>query len=266
MSSTTSKEPDQDVKKNKKKNPFMQFITKTILKPIDGFFDGALRVVEQAGLTRNIQYPYYLTQDWFWWNFGRILYDFEINGIENIPPEGQGAVVCVNHESLLDPLFFGVSVTHYSKRIIHIMAKIELFKMPLINAYIRWIYAFPVRRGEHDTKAYETAVDLLKKGELVGIYPEGTTNGGEYNLLKPKLGAARMAIDAEVPIIPMGLSGVGRILPRGSKFINMNQKMFANIGEPITMHEKYFGKQPTREDLEEIMAHVMERIKELLKY
>ncbi|MHA1793390.1 MAG: lysophospholipid acyltransferase family protein [Promethearchaeota archaeon] len=253
-------------KKEKKKNPVLSFLTKNVFKPVDTFFDNVLKTVENVGLTQQIQYPYYLTQDWFWWSVGKQLFNFEIFGSENIPPEGQAAVVCMNHESLLDPLYFGVAVTHYSRRILHIMAKIELFKMPLINSYIRWIYAFPVRRGEHDEIAYQTAVDFLKRGELVGIYPEGTTNGGGYNFLPPKVGAARMAIDAGVPIIPIGMTGVGKVLPRGARTVNFNSKVTANIGEPIWVHEKYIGSNPTKEQLEEVMAHVMSKIKDLLFY
>lgn len=252
--------------KKRGKNPLMQFLTKNVFKPIDSMFDGMLRVVEQVGLTRQIQYPYYLTQDSFWWNVSKLFYNYEIFGSENIPPEGQAAVVCVNHQSLFDPLLYGVAITHYSRRILHIMAKIELFETPLINAYIRWIYAFPVRRGEHDMNAYNTALSLLKQGELVGMYPEGTLNGGGYNFLKPKLGAARLAIDAQVPILPVGLTGPDKILPKGAKFPKFNEKLTARIGEPIWIHEKYFGKQPTREQLQEVMDYVMEQIKGLLDY
>nr|MDO8118868.1 1-acyl-sn-glycerol-3-phosphate acyltransferase [Candidatus Sigynarchaeota archaeon] len=79
-------------------------------------------------------------------------------------------------------------------------------------------------------------------------------------------GAARMAIEARVPIIPVGLTGPDKILPKGAKFPNFNTKMTAQIGEPITIHEKYFGKTPSHDELMGVMAHVMDKIKELLKY
>jgi 1-acyl-sn-glycerol-3-phosphate acyltransferase len=257
---------DQEAKKERKTNPVMDFLAKNVFKPLDSAFDGLLRMVEQAGLTQQIQYPHYLSQDEFWWAVGRLFFNYEIFGSDNIPPNGEPAVVCVNHQSMFDPLLYGVAITHYSRRILHIMAKIELFETPIINAYIRWIYAFPVRRGEHDEDAYQAAMEWLKKGELVGMYPEGTLNGGGYNFLEPKTGAARMAIEAEVPILPVGLSGPEKIFPKGAKFPNFNQKLTAKIGEPIRIHEKYFGKEPTHDELMGVMTHVMEKIKGLLVY
>ncbi len=249
----------------KKKDPIMDFLTKAVFKPIDSAFDGLLHIVEQQKLTKQIQYPYYLSQDSFWWNVSQLLFNFEIFGSENVPAEGP-AVFCVNHQSMFDPLIYGVAVTHYSPRILHIMAKQELFDTPLVNAYIRWIYAFPVKRGEHDVEAYEMGLELLSKGELVGMYPEGTLNHGGYNFLTPKTGAARMAIEARVPIIPVGLTGPDKILPKGAKFPNFNTKMTAQIGEPITVHEKYFGKTPSHDELMGVMTHVMDKIRGLLKY
>lgn len=254
-----------EAKRERKTNPTIDAIGK-LLKPVDSALDGLLRIVEQQGLTKQVQYPYYLTQDAFWWNVSKLFYNFEIFGSEHVPPEGQAAVFCVNHQSMFDPLLYGVAVTHYSRRILHIMAKIELFETPLVNAYIRWIYAFPVRRGEHDQQAYDAAIEFLKKGELVGMYPEGTLNGGGYNFLPPKLGAAKMAIETGVPIIPIGLTGPDKILPKGARFPNFNVKLTAVIGEPITMHEQYFGKTPTHEQLQGVMDHVMDRIKGLLRY
>lgn len=244
----------------------MKFLSKHVLKPIDSALDGLLRAVEQAGLTRQVQYPYYLSQDMFWWNVSKLFFNYEIFGSENIPPEGEAAVVCVNHQSLFDPLLYGVAITHHSRRILHIMAKIELFEMPIINSYIRWIYAFPVHRGEHDMEAYNQALEFLAEGELVGMYPEGTLNGGGYNFLEPKTGAARLAIEAGVPIIPVGLTGPDQILPKGAKLPNFNVKLTAQIGEPIMVHEQYFGKEASHEEMADVMQHVMNRIKDLLLY
>src|SRR5271157_182186 len=258
--------PNTEAPKEKEKsNPVMKFISKNILKPIDSMFDGLLKSVESAGLTKQIQYPHYLNQDAFWWGVGKSLFNYEIYGSENVPAEGP-AVFCVNHQSMFDPLLYGVAITHYSRRILHIMAKVELFEMPLVNAYIRWIYAFPVHRGEHDEVAFSTALEFLKKGELVGMYPEGTLNGGGLNFLEPKTGAAKMEIEAQVPIIPVGLTGPDKIFPKGAKLPNMNARLVAKIGKPIHMHEQYFGTEPSHDELKEIMHHVMDQIRDLLEY
>jgi 1-acyl-sn-glycerol-3-phosphate acyltransferase len=253
-------------------NPFTKFISNTILKPIDATLEGVLKMVENAGLVKQVQLPYYQAQDYFWWPIAHQLFDFTITGQENVPPDGVPAVFCMNHQSMFDPFLFGLAITHHTGRIggpgrpLHIMAKVELFKIPLVNSYLRWIYAFPVNRGEHDEVAYQKALDLLAQGEIVGMFPEGTLNGGGLNLLEPKIGTARLAIDAKVPLVPIGLSGSEKVLPKGQKYPNFNAKLTARIGKPITMHEQYFGKKATNEELMEIMNHVMDKIRGLLLY
>lgn len=254
-------------RKERKPNSVLKFINDKILRPVDRVFDDVLNVVENIGLTNQLQYPFYLTQDTLWWGITHALFNFEIYGSENIPQEGIGAVVCSNHQSLFDPIMFCVSFAHYARRRIHVMAKEELFKTPVVNSYIRWCYAFPVKRGEHDVDAYNKGLDLLRRGELVGMYPEGTTNHGEHNFLEPRTGAARLAIEARVPLLPLGISGTDRIFPRKQKFPNFSEKMTVKIGEPIRIHEKFFDNSDvTHDDLKNVMNHVMERISDLLVY
>ncbi len=253
--------------KEKKANPVMKFFTDAVLKPAGKIFDEALRVVENAGLSNQIQYPFYLSQDALWWAITHDLFGFEIYGSENVPPEGTPAVVCMNHQSLFDPIISCVTFAHYSRRRIHMMGKQEMFDVHIISSYVRWCYAYPVKRGEHDVEAYEKTLDFLRQGELVGIYPEGTVNNGGYNFLEPHVGAARIAIDAKVPIIPVGMSGTDLILPKGAKTPNFNAKLTVKIGEPIHVHEKYFGKPDVPpEELKKVMVHVMDKIKGLLVY
>nr|MDO8086096.1 lysophospholipid acyltransferase family protein [Candidatus Sigynarchaeum springense] len=260
-------QPESAGSKEKKENPFMKFLTGAVLKPVGKIFNETLRMVENAGLTNQIQYPFYLSQDTLWWAITHNLFGFEIYGSDNVPPDGTPAVVCSNHQSLFDPIIFCVTFAHYTRRRIHVMAKQELFDMHLVTAYIRWCYAFPVKRGEHDEEAYNKAMEFLRQGELVGMYPEGTTNHGEYGFLDPHTGAARLAIEAKVPILPVGISGTDRILPKGARLPNFNQKLTVKIGEPINVHEKFYGRTDVpHDDLKKVMVHVMDKIKGLLVY
>ncbi len=258
-------EPSQS--KEKKSNPVMKFFTDAVLRPAGKFFDETLRVVEKAGLSNQIQYPFYLSQDALWFAITQNLFGFEIHGSESVPPDGTPAIVCMNHQSLFDPIISCVTFAHYTRRRIHMMGKQEMFDVHLISSYVRWCYAYPIKRGEHDTEAYDKTLELLRQGELVGIYPEGTTNGGGFNFLEPHVGAARIAIDAKVPIIPVGISGTDRILPKGAKMPNFNAKLTVKIGEPVHIHEKFFGKPDVPpEELKKVMVHVMEKIRGLLVY
>ncbi|MHA1370810.1 MAG: lysophospholipid acyltransferase family protein [Promethearchaeota archaeon] len=262
-----SEDKKMEDKKERKKGPLSKLFYNPISKAIDGAFVGLLKVVEQVGLDRQIRYPHYLNQDWFWWNVMKNIWDFEIIGYEHIPPEGQGAVLCSNHSSYWDPLVVGVALCHYTRRRIHEMGKVELFKMPLVNAYLRWIYGFPVRRGESDKEAFEYAIKRLKEGEIVGMFPEGTLNNGEDRFLTPKTGAVYLAISANVPILPMAVSGSDRILGKGVKVPKLNSKLVCKFGELIPIHEKYNGnKVPSKEVLLEESDRVMLEIKKLLVY
>ncbi|MFX0102109.1 MAG: lysophospholipid acyltransferase family protein [Candidatus Hodarchaeota archaeon] len=263
--SSNGKTGESSGKKEKKENPVLSFLNKALFKPIDMAFVGLLKAVEQAGLSKQIQYPHYLNQDTLWWTVFRQFWDFEIFGSEHVPPEGEPAVVCSNHSSFWDPLIQGVSLCHYTRRRIHEMGKVELFEMPLVNAYLRWIYGFPVKRGEHDQEAHDHALELLQKGEILGMFPEGTLNTGGTNFLVPKTGAIRLAIEGNAPIVPLAIVGTDVILGKGKKNINFNAKLTCAIGEPIPIHEKYKGVLPSHDVMQQEANNVMEKLKVLVK-
>jgi len=105
----------------------------------------------------------------------------------------------------------------FPRRQLRFMAKVELFRSPLWPI-LRFGGAFQVRRGEGDTQAIETAVQLAKEGEVVAIFPEGTrrTKGlVKKHQARPHTGAARVALEAGVPLIPAAISGTDRITRLG---------------------------------------------------
>jgi 1-acyl-sn-glycerol-3-phosphate acyltransferase len=140
----------------------------------------------------------------------KLLFRLRATGKEHLPREG-GYVLSPNHLSNLDPWPLGIPL--FPKRQIRFMAKVELFRSPLWPI-LRFGGAFKVRRGEGDTKAIETAVRLVREGEVVAIFPEGTRR--KKGLLKkhrarPHTGAARVALEAGVPLIPAAIAGTDRI-------------------------------------------------------
>jgi len=97
------------------------------------------------------------------------------------------------------------------------MAKMELFRSPLWPV-LKFGGAFPVRRGEGDTVAIETAVQLAKEGEVVAIFPEGTRRRKglvKKHQARAHTGAARVALEADVPLIPAAIAGTDRITRLG---------------------------------------------------
>ncbi|MDQ3857662.1 MAG: 1-acyl-sn-glycerol-3-phosphate acyltransferase [Actinomycetota bacterium] len=131
-------------------------------------------------------------------------------GLEHVPREG-GFVVAANHTSNLDP--WPLAIPLYPRQV-HYMAKAELYRNPVF----RWILekggAFPVRRGERDSEAFKAAVRYARRGGVVAMFPEGTRRAKGIRkkyVATPRLGAARIALAAGVPLVPAAIAGTDRL-------------------------------------------------------
>jgi 1-acyl-sn-glycerol-3-phosphate acyltransferase len=145
----------------------------------------------------------------------RGLYRERWKGVERLPAEG-GYVLAANHWSSFDPWPLGMTV--FPRRYLRFMAKSELFWFPL-GPFISACGAFPVRRGQRDQDAVDTAVRLCREGHVVVMFPEGTRR--EKGLRKSRearwrSGAARIALEAGVPLVPAGISGTGELTRLGA--------------------------------------------------
>jgi len=146
-----------------------------------------------------------------------LLYPLRILGRENIP-EGP-AIICANHSNYIDPILIAYAFT--KKHWIHFMAKIELFKIPVLGWILRKIGTFPVDRGSADIGSIRTAMRYLKEGAKVMIFPEGTRVSAD-DAVAAKSGAVRLASKLKVPIIPVHI-------PRGKKIF---RRVLLIIGKP----------------------------------
>lgn len=175
-----------------------------------------------------------------------LLRRWEVRGVENLSNIG-GLVLVSNHTSYWDPVVVGCAFN----RQVHFMAKSELFSIPLLGTAIRILGAFPVRRDKSDRNAIRTAVKLLEKGSVVGVFPEGTrSRTGE--MLKLHLGAAMLAFKAGVPILPVAVSGTRGVFG----------KITIQVGKPIFSQG---GAKASKADLENASDQVMEQIAGLLE-
>ncbi|HVF09841.1 MAG TPA: lysophospholipid acyltransferase family protein [Abditibacteriaceae bacterium] len=133
-----------------------------------------------------------------------------ISGRENVPRRG-AAILSPNHISDADPAF----VFHSTPRSLWYMAKSELFAMGILGPLIRFVQTFPVDQRSLDRAALRYTEQLLKRGHAVVIFPEGhISKTGELQPLFP--GAVAIALRAQVPVVPVGLSGTTLIIPHGS--------------------------------------------------
>jgi 1-acyl-sn-glycerol-3-phosphate acyltransferase len=140
----------------------------------------------------------------------RVVYRFRVRGLERIPPTG-GYVLAANHISNFDPWPLGMAF--FPRRYLRFMAKSELFWFPL-GAFITSCGAFPVRRGERDREAIDTAVRLCREGHVVVMFPEGTRRAKglrKRHEARWRAGAARIALEAGVPLVPAGIAGTSEL-------------------------------------------------------
>ncbi|PID97645.1 MAG: 1-acyl-sn-glycerol-3-phosphate acyltransferase [Actinobacteria bacterium] len=144
----------------------------------------------------------------------------EVSGEEHLPSDG-AFIIAPNHISNFDPVCMAYfMLTHgYPVRF---MAKAELFKVPGLGAVLRSMGMVPVHRStQHSASVLEDARAALERGECVGIYPEGTlTRDPQMWPMKPKTGAARLALDTGVPVIPIAQWGAHEVMPRYSSRID----------------------------------------------
>ena len=131
----------------------------------------------------------------------KVFFLVKVEGMENIPKHG-GTIFASNHGSFFDP----PTVAAVSPRIVHFLAKEELHKGKIMSAIFYWMLAYPVKRGSSDRQAVRKAIDTLKSGNVLLIFPEGTRRTGG-NLEKIERGIGLIAMKTGVPIIPVYILG-----------------------------------------------------------
>lgn len=181
------------------------------------------------------------------WGLAKVLYPWKSFGETNIPQTG-GVVLCANHTSLLDPILILLAAT--GKRQFHVMAKAELFKIPVLNAILKGIGTIPVKRGMSDISAIKEGLRVLKNGELLLIFPEGTrVKEGQQE--EAHSGAVVMASRAGVPVLPVYVGEKKRMF-RKTKVV---------FGLPYQL--EYAGRKPTHEESRALTDDLMNRIQKL---
>ena len=154
-----------------------------------------------------------------------------ITGAENIPREG-GALLAYNHIGYVDFVYGGLAAQPAGGRLVRFMAKKEVFDYPVAGPIMRSLHHIPVDRGE-GVASFHHAVDFLKKGELVGIFPEATISRA-MELKEFKNGAVRIAATAGVPVVPVVLWGTQRMMTKDHpKDFTRGRSIHITVGEPL---------------------------------
>lgn len=175
-----------------------------------------------------------------------ILHPVSVEGLERLPKSG--ALLCPNHASNWDPILVALKLPKNYR--LHIMAKEELFKNPLLGWLLRKVGAFPVSRGNNDINTVRTAMQAIKDGDNLLIFPEGTVvrNGVGYIDGLPahaKAGVAMIGVRTGAALVPVFVDGEKKLFHR-TRII---------FGEPYEPH--YTGRRGTSEEMQKIADDVL---------
>jgi 1-acyl-sn-glycerol-3-phosphate acyltransferase len=198
-------------------------------------------------------YPMYRLTTWFLRVGLKLWNRLEVFGSANVPRAG-GCIIAANHASFLDPPIVGVGAFH---RVVRFLARDTLYKGPTGKSFFLSIATIPISRDRGDVAAMRKAIQELRKGSCIGLFPEGTrSRNGE--LQQPKTGIGFLIARSAVPVVPAYVEGSFRAFPRGTGFIKP-AKVRIYFGPAIQPEEmaKWTGD---RSGYEEIGRLVMSRI------
>jgi 1-acyl-sn-glycerol-3-phosphate acyltransferase len=182
----------------------------------------------------------------------------KVTGLEHVPDRG-GAILAANHLSVADELFLGAVVD----RQVHFWAKEDYFHLPgikgaFIGGVMRSMGTIPVHRegGRAALHALDAAIPVLRSGELVGIFPEGTRST-DRKLHRGRTGVARLAMEAGVPVIPVGFTGTERVQPIGYRIPRLFKgDVTVSFGKPMHFSDRPNERSIMRNITDEIMAEI----------
>lgn len=167
--------------------------------------------------------------------FVRLYFNINIHNVDRFEKLKSGCIIVSNHISAWETIILPSN----SKRVMYMMAKEEIFKNKIAKYFLLKLKAFPIGRGKTDVSAVKNSVEILTNGNAICMFPEGTRakNGGK---LKFKSGAAMIASNAKVPVIPVG------VYPE--KNYKFRSKVNVVYGEPIYFYD-YYDKKLSKEEL-----------------
>jgi 1-acyl-sn-glycerol-3-phosphate acyltransferase len=186
------------------------------------------------------------------------LWKFELEGFDRLPPDGP-AILCPNHVSFLDSAFLMLQVP----RNISFVGKAEYMDSWKTKYLFPLMGMIPIDRGGGDKSqaALDTAEAVLRRGELFGIFPEGTRSR-DGMLHKGRTGAVRLALKVGCPIYPVGIVGTRDIQPPDAKVPKLRGSCTIKVGRPINV-ERYRGRADDHMVLRQITDELMYEIRDL---
>jgi len=178
----------------------------------------------------------------------RVLWKIEFRGVENIPADG-GVIIAANHQTYLDPFWLSLKI----KRPTRYLAWSAAFKWPVVGPCLAWFGAWPLALEGSDPAAIRRSLQWLRSGGAIVIFPEGGRSTSSGALERFKAGAVRLALEANVPILPVTIKGGNRVWPRGWRFPRTGKVV-------ITYHPLYHAEQSAAEEARAAAKRESERL------
>lgn len=198
----------------------------------------------------------------FNWLFSTVFH-WQVYGLDNVPTTGP-LLTTINHLSIVDLPTLGCALVNRGWNpgvTMFTISKQELFEKPLLPKLMAHMGMFPVYRNQIDLHAMRTMLSILKRGAMLGIAPEGARSPtGHLQLFQP--GVAKLAIQKKVPILPVGLVGMEKVMPIGSKLPHA-VPIEIHFG-PVYELTSYYGQELTPPVLERAAWDMRARVAELL--
>ena len=182
----------------------------------------------------------------------RVFWKIEFYGVENIPEHG-GVIVAANHQTYFDPFWLSLQI----KRPTRYLAWSAAFGWPIVGKGLVWFGAWPLALEGSDPKAIRRSLQWLRDGGAVVIFPEGGRSTSAGSLERFKAGAVRLALEANVPILPVTIKGGNQVWPRGWRFPRPGKVT-------VTYHPLYHAEQCPDEETRACARRESERLAEVI--
>jgi len=183
----------------------------------------------------------------------RAVWKIEYVGVENIPASG-GVIIAANHQTYIDPFWLSVKI----KRPIRYLAWSAAFRWPVVGQCLTWFGAWPLALEGSDPAAIRRSIQWLRGGGAVVIFPEGGRATSTGALERFKAGAVRLALETNVPILPVTIKGGNQIWPRGWRVPRPGKVV-------ITYHPLYHPEPPPDEETRAFARRESERLAKVIE-
>lgn len=181
-----------------------------------------------------------------------------VTGLDHLPRSGP-VILASNHLSAIDSIVLPV----VAPRQIYFLAKSEYFRSPPLRLLMSGLNQIPVDRsgGRASLMALDAALPVLRSGQVLGIFPEGTRSP-DGRLYRGRPGVARLALDAGAPIVPVGLVGTGQVQPVGARLPRVGPRVEVRLGPPLDL-DRWRDRPTDSRVLREITERLMRQIQKL---